>query len=62
MDKLVFGRTVTMEAGWTLRRVDAGTVSEYTDADIRLATEVVARNNIAEGLGKISKLNFQLTR
>jgi len=66
MDKLVFGRTVTMEAGWTLRRVDAGTdsgtVSEHTDADIRLATEVVARNNIAEGLGKISKLNFQLTR
>jgi len=55
-----------MEAGWTLRRVDAGTdsgtVSEHTHADIRLATEVVARNNIAEGLGKISKLNFQLTR
>jgi hypothetical protein len=69
MDKLVFGRTVSMEAGWTLRRADAGTVvwqesiiSEHTDADIRLATEGAARNNIAQGLGKISKLNFQLTR
>jgi hypothetical protein len=69
MDKLVFGRTVSMEAGWTLRRADAGTVvwqesiiSEHTDADIRLATEGAARNNIAQGLRKISKLNFQLTR
>jgi ABC-type transport auxiliary lipoprotein component len=68
MDKLVFGRTVKMEAGWTLRRADTGTVvwqesiiSEHADADIRLATEGVARNNIAEGLRKISKLNFQLT-
>jgi len=69
MDKRVFGRTVKMEAGWTLRRADAGTVvwqesiiSEHTDADIRLATEGAARNNIAQGLRKISKLNFQLTR
>ena len=69
MDKRVFGRAVKMEAGWTLRRADAGTVvwqesiiSEHTDADIRLATEGAARNNIAQGLRKISKLNFQLTR
>ena len=66
MDKLVFGRSVKMEAGWTLQRADAGKVvwqesiiSQYTDADIRLATEGAARNNIAEGLRKISKLNFQ---
>jgi hypothetical protein len=69
MDKRVFGRTVKMEAGWTLRRADAGTVvwqesiiSEHTDADIRLATEGAARNNIAQGLRKISNLNFQLAR
>jgi hypothetical protein len=69
MDKLVFGRAVKMETGWTLRRADAGMVvwqesiiSEYTDSDIRMATEGAARNNIAQGLGKISKLNLQLTR
>ena len=67
MDKLVFGRTVKMEAGWTLRHADTGTVvwqesiiSEHTDADIRLATEGAARNNITQGLRNISKLNFQL--
>lgn len=60
MDKLVFGRAVRMEAGWTLRRADAGTVvsqesiiSEHTAADIRLATEGAARNNIAQGLKMI---------
>ena len=65
MDKLVFGRTVKMEAGWTLRHADTGTVvwqesiiSEHTDADIRLATEGAARNNITQGLRNISKLNF----
>ena len=69
MDKLVFGQTVSMEAGWTLRRGDDGTVvwqesikSEHTDADIRLATEGAARNNIAQGLRDISKLIFRLTR
>jgi hypothetical protein len=69
MDKRVFGRTVKIEAGWTLRRADTETVvwqdsiiSEHTDADIKLATEGAARNNIAQGLRKISKLNFQLTR
>jgi hypothetical protein len=66
MDKRVYGRTVKMEAGWTLRRADAGTVvwqesviSEYTDTNIILATEGAARNNIAQGLGKISRLNLQ---
>ena len=65
IDKRVFGRTVRMEAGWTLQRADAGTVvwqesiiSEHTDTDIRLATEGAARNNIAQGLRKISKLKF----
>ena len=65
MDKRVYGRTVKMEAGWTLRRADAGTVvwqesviSEYTDTNIILATEGAARNNIAQGLGKISKLGL----
>jgi hypothetical protein len=65
MDKLVFGRTVKMEAGWTLRRADAETVvwqesiiSEHTDADIRLATEGAARNNIGQGLRRMSKLNL----
>jgi hypothetical protein len=65
MDKRVFGRTVKMEAGWTLRLAEAGTVvwqesiiTEYTDANIILATEGAARNNIAQGLGKMSKLGL----
>jgi hypothetical protein len=65
MDKRVFGRTVKMEAGWTLRRAEAGTVvwqesiiTEFTDANIILATEGAARNNIAQGLGKMSKLGL----
>jgi hypothetical protein len=65
MDKLVFGRKVTMEAGWTLRRADTGTVvwqesiiSEFSDSNVKLATEGAAKNNIAQGLGKISKLNL----
>lgn len=65
MDKRVFGLTVRIEAGWTLRRTDAGTpiwqqpiISEHTDADVRLATEGAARSNIAQGLRRISKLNF----
>lgn len=60
---------VKMEAGWTLRRAGAGTVvwqesiiSEHADADIRLATEGAAKSNIAQGLRKISGINFQLTR
>jgi hypothetical protein len=65
MDKRVFGLTVRIEAGWKLRRTDAGTaiwqepiISEHTDGDIRLATEGAARSNIAQGLRRISKLNF----
>ena len=67
-----FSFTVKMEAGWTLKRVADGVVvwqesikSEYTatieDAFVgatrlRLATEGAARNNISQGLSKISKL------
>ena len=65
MDKRVFGLAVRIEADWTLRRTDPGTVvwqdhiiSEHTDADVRLATEGAARSNIAQGLRMISKLNF----
>lgn len=65
MDKRVFGRTVKLEAGWTLRRASDGTVawqesivSEFTDFDVKLATEGAARNNIAQGLAKISKLDL----
>lgn len=66
--------TVTMETGWTLTRQDSGKTiwreaitSEHTagvgDAfifSVRLkrATEMAAKKNIAEGLEKISKLNF----
>ena len=66
--------TVKMEAGWTLQRVDNGAVvwqesikSEHTattsDAFVgverlRLATEGAARNNIAQGLSKISSLKL----
>jgi hypothetical protein len=66
--------TVKMEAGWTLKRADTGATvwqesikSEHTatmgDAmagmtRLRLATEGAARNNIANGLAKISQLNL----
>ncbi len=66
--------TVTMEAGWTLRQADSGKVvwqesirSEGTatmsDAVVaatrlRLATEFAAKNNISQGLGKVSQLNL----
>lgn len=65
MDKRVFGRSVKLEAGWTLRRADTRTVvwresilSENTDSDVKVATEGAARNNIAQGLAKISKLDL----
>ncbi len=64
MDKLVFGRTVTMEAGWTLRRADNGAVIwqeaivSQSQGNVIVGTEAAARNNIAQGLGKISKLNL----
>lgn len=66
--------TVKMEAGWTLRRAANGAVvwqqaifSEYTATTsdafaavtrLRLATEGAARNNIAQGLARISRLNL----
>jgi hypothetical protein len=65
MDKRVFGRTVKLEVGWTLRRIDTGVVawqesivSEYTEGNVQVATEGAARNNIAQALGKISRLNL----
>ena len=65
MDKLVFGQTVKLEAGWTLRRTASGAVvwresiiSESTHSNVQVATEGAARNNIAQALAKISKLNF----
>lgn len=67
-----FSFTVKMEAGWTLKRVADGAVvwqesikSAHTAttgdafagvARLRLATEGAARNNISQGLSKISKL------
>ena len=66
--------TVKMEAGWMLKRVENGQTvwresikSEHTatigDAFVgatrlRLATEGAAKNNIAQGLAEISKLNL----
>lgn len=66
LDTRVFGRRfVKLEAGWTLRRAGSGTVvwqesifSENTEGDVKVATEGAARNNIAQGLAKISKLNL----
>jgi PBP1b-binding outer membrane lipoprotein LpoB len=69
-----FSFTVKMEAGWTLKRADNGVVvwqesvkSQHTAttsdafagvARLRIATEGAARNNIAQGLEKISKLSL----
>ena len=65
LEKRVFGQAVTLEAGWTLRRADTGTivwresiVSASTDNNFQIATEAAARDNIAEALGKISKLDL----
>jgi hypothetical protein len=65
LDKRVFGQSVKLEAGWTLRRAATGAVvwresivSESTDSNFQLATEAAARNNIAQALAKISKLNL----
>jgi hypothetical protein len=67
-----FSFTVKMEAGWTLKRADTGTIvwqesirSEHTASAgdafagvvrLRMATEGAARNNILQGLSRISKL------
>ena len=69
-----FSFTVKMEAGWTLKRAAGGApvwqesirsqhTAGATDASagverLRLATEGAARNNIAQGLSSISKLNL----
>ena len=66
--------TVKMEVGWTIKRKDGNVTvwkesikSEHTSTvsdafaavtRLRLATEGAARNNIAEGLARISKLNL----
>jgi hypothetical protein len=69
-----FSFTVKMEAGWTLKRADTGAVvwqesirSEHTAGGgdafagvvrLRMATEGAARNNISQGLGRISQLKL----
>ena len=65
MDKLVYRHTVKLEAGWTLRRAATAAIvwresirSESPHGDLRAATEAAARNNIAQALAKISKLNL----
>jgi len=65
LDKLVFGRSVKLEAGWTLRRGADGSVvwqealiSQHSDANLQVATEGAAKTNIAMGIGRISKLNL----
>jgi hypothetical protein len=66
--------TVKLEAGWTLKRADNGTVvwqesikSSHTAttsdafagvARLRIATEGAAKDNIKQGLAKISRLNL----
>jgi hypothetical protein len=63
MDKLVFRNDVKMEAGWTLRRPDGriiwqeAIVTEST-GNVIVGTELAARDNIAQALGKISKLSL----
>lgn len=65
LDKLVFGRNVKLEAGWTLRRGDTGAivwresiVSESAEGNVQHAAEGAARNNIAQGLAKLSNLDL----
>lgn len=69
-----FSFTVKMEAGWTLRRSSGGAPvwqesirSEFTATTkdafaavtrLRMATEGAARENIAQGLAKISRLDL----
>jgi len=63
--RLMNDDTVRMEAGWIMRRATTGTIvwresitSESTHGDFQRATEGAARNNIAQGLTKISKLDL----
>jgi hypothetical protein len=63
MEKLVFGQTVSLEAGWTLQRSTTGTIvwresitTQSRDGNFQRATEGAARINIGQALTKISKL------
>ena len=63
--RLLNDDTVRMEAGWIMRRATTGTIvwresitSEATQSDFQRATEGAARNNIAQALAKISKLDL----
>jgi hypothetical protein len=65
MDKLVFGDTVTLEAGWTLQRAATraivwreSIVSRSTHSNFQQATEAAARSNIGQALARISKLDL----
>ena len=64
-DKRSFGRTVKLEAGWTLRRAATGEIvwresiiSQSSQGNFQVATEGAARNNIAQALSKISKIDL----
>lgn len=63
MEKLVFGQTVSLEAGWTLQRSATGAIvwkesisTQSTDGNFQRATEGAARINIGQALTKISRL------
>jgi hypothetical protein len=65
MEKLVFGHSVSLEAGWTLQRAATGAIvwresitSQSADGDLQRATEAAARNNIGQALAKISRLKL----
>lgn len=69
-----FSFTVTMEMGWTVKRADTGAVvwqeaikSEHTATTsdafagvtrLKMATEGAVRNNVAQGLTKLSALSL----
>jgi len=61
--------TVRLEAGWALKRSDAGSTvwkavieSRATETGLGAATEGAARNNIAEGLARISRLDLSMQK
>ena len=65
LEKRVFGRSVKLEAGWTLQRSgqtpvvwQESIVTEHTAGNVKLATEGAARKNIHEGLTRISRINL----
>jgi hypothetical protein len=66
MEKLVFGQTVSLEAGWTLQRAATreivwreSIISQSTEGDLQRATEAAARANIGQALTKISRLTIK---